>query len=116
MEAPQFPSLQPRIAEQPWFYVDRPWDDEVELTQLEKEHQNMLTSIAQKHSDLVPIGKTAAEVSKQPLRFFTCLQDEDEEDDEDDDNEDDESDSNEDEDDELDADDINYDQDSPMFH
>lgn len=105
MEAAQFPSLQPKIADQPWFYVDRPWDDEAELTQLEKEHQNMLTSIAQKHSDLVPIGKTAAE-----------LQDEDEEDDEDDDNEDDESDSNEDEDDELDADDINYDQDSPMFH
>ncbi|XP_037569234.1 anaphase-promoting complex subunit 15B-like isoform X8 [Dermacentor silvarum] len=103
MEAPQFPSLQPRIADQPWFNIDRPCDDESELTQLEKEHQSALTSIAQRHSDLVPIGKTAAE-------------DEDEEDDEDDDNEDDESDSNEDEDDELDADDINYDQDSPMFH
>ncbi|XP_037277182.1 anaphase-promoting complex subunit 15 isoform X1 [Rhipicephalus microplus] len=105
MEAPQFPSLQPKIADQSWFYVDRPCDDESELTQLEKEHQSALTSIAQTHNDLVPIGKTAAE-----------LQDEDEEDDEDDDNEDDESDSNEDEDDELDADDINYDQDSPMFH
>uniref|UniRef100_A0A131XN95 Putative transcription factor iia n=1 Tax=Hyalomma excavatum TaxID=257692 RepID=A0A131XN95_9ACAR len=105
MEAPQFPSLQPRIADQPWFYVDRPCDDESELFQLEQQHQNALTSIAQRHSDLVPIGKTAAE-----------LQDEDEEDDEEDDNEDDESDSNEDEDDELDADDINYDQDSPMFH
>ncbi|XP_037277183.1 anaphase-promoting complex subunit 15 isoform X2 [Rhipicephalus microplus] len=103
MEAPQFPSLQPKIADQSWFYVDRPCDDESELTQLEKEHQSALTSIAQTHNDLVPIGKTAAE-------------DEDEEDDEDDDNEDDESDSNEDEDDELDADDINYDQDSPMFH
>lgn len=63
MEAPLFPSLQPRIADQPWFYVDRPCDDESELTQLEKEHQSALTGIAQKHSDLVPIGKTAAEVS-----------------------------------------------------
>ncbi|XP_050040340.1 anaphase-promoting complex subunit 15B-like isoform X2 [Dermacentor andersoni] len=105
MEAPEFPSLQPRIADQPWFNIDRPCDDESELTQLEKEHQSALTSIAQRHSDLIPIGKTAAE-----------LQDEEEDDDEDDDNEDDESDSNEDEDDELDADDINYDQDSPMFH
>lgn len=116
MEAPQFPSLQPRIADQPWFNIDRPCDDESELTQLEKEHQSALTSIAQRHSDLVPIGKTAAEQRNQAADEVLVLQDEDEEDDEDDDNEDDESDSNEDEDDELDADDINYDQDSPMFH
>ncbi|XP_064482298.1 anaphase-promoting complex subunit 15B-like isoform X1 [Ornithodoros turicata] len=105
METPLFPSLQPKIADPHWFCVDRPCDDEAELTQLEKEHQNALTSISQKHSELVPIGKTAAE-----------LQEEDEEDEEEDDNDDEESDSNEDEDDELDADDMNYDQDSPMFH
>ncbi|XP_064482299.1 anaphase-promoting complex subunit 15B-like isoform X2 [Ornithodoros turicata] len=103
METPLFPSLQPKIADPHWFCVDRPCDDEAELTQLEKEHQNALTSISQKHSELVPIGKTAAE-------------EEDEEDEEEDDNDDEESDSNEDEDDELDADDMNYDQDSPMFH
>ncbi|XP_042145915.1 anaphase-promoting complex subunit 15B isoform X4 [Ixodes scapularis] len=103
MERPHFPSLQPKMADQQWFHIDKPCDEESELTQLEKEHQNALTSISQKHSDLIPIGKTAAE-------------DEDEEDDDDDDNDDDESDSNEDEDDELDADDMNYDQDSPMFH
>ncbi|XP_050040338.1 uncharacterized protein [Dermacentor andersoni] len=115
MEAPEFPSLQPRIADQPWFNIDRPCDDESELTQLEKEHQSALTSIAQRHSDLIPIGKTAAE-RIQVAHEVLVLQDEEEDDDEDDDNEDDESDSNEDEDDELDADDINYDQDSPMFH
>ncbi|XP_065282969.1 anaphase-promoting complex subunit 15B-like isoform X2 [Dermacentor albipictus] len=113
MEAPEFPSLQPRIADQPWFNIDRPCDDESELTQLEKEHQSALTSIAQRHSDLIPIGKTAAERIQVA---HEVLVDEEEDDDEDDDNEDDESDSNEDEDDELDADDINYDQDSPMFH
>lgn len=104
MSQPAFPSLTPRVSEQHWFSVDRPIDDELELVQMEREHQNWLISISDKEKESVPIGKTAAE-------HF----DEDEEDEEDDNDDDDESESNEEDDEELDAE-MHYDQDAEMFH
>ncbi|XP_054710956.1 anaphase-promoting complex subunit 15B-like [Uloborus diversus] len=104
MNVPSYPSLVPRLVEPYWFPVDEPCDDELDLTQMEREHQNWLTFVAEKDKDIVPIGKTASE----PFE-------EDEEDEEDDDNDDDESESNEEDDEELDAE-MNYDQDTEMFH
>lgn len=76
---------------------------------METEYQNWLTSIGQKDSDIIPIGKTASE----------HFDEEDDEEEEDDDNDDDDSESNDDDDDDdLDGDDLNYDRDSPVdpFH
>ena len=38
MAGPMFPSLLPKVADPLWFNVDKPCDDESELTKLEEEH------------------------------------------------------------------------------
>jgi len=84
-----FPSLLPRVADPLWFNVDKPCDDEEELSKLEEEHLDWMTAIATKDSDVVPIGKSTTETM------------DDEDDDEDEGDVDDESESNDD--DELDT-------------
>jgi len=107
----KFPLLYPRIAESLWFSADKPCDDENELTQMESEYQNWLTGIAQKDSNIIPIGKTESEQYDEAV-------DDDEEDDDDNDDDDSESNDDDDDDDDLDGDDLNYDQDSLVdpFH
>lgn len=81
MSLPLFPTFRPKLIDSLWFNVDQPCDDEVEVEQLEQEHLDWLNSIAQRNSELVPIGKTATET----------LDEEEEDDDEDDNDDDDES-------------------------
>jgi len=88
MALPLFPTLRPKLVDPAWFHVDQPCDDELEVEQLEQEHQNWLNSIAQRNSDLTPIGKTATET----------LDEEEEDDDEDDNDDDDESETHDEED------------------
>lgn len=40
MSLPLFPNLKPRLMHSSWFDVDQPCDDEDEVSQLEREHQN----------------------------------------------------------------------------
>lgn len=91
ISTPLFPDLTPKLTDPLWFNVDKAVDDDAELTQLEQEHTDwvstmqpdkvvnwnwhydidlfikfsslQLNSIAQKNCDVIPIGKTAAEVS-----------------------------------------------------
>ncbi|KAH3842468.1 anaphase-promoting complex subunit 15-like [Dreissena polymorpha] len=99
MSAPILPKLIPTATDPLWFHVDKPCDDENELTELENEYKSWIESIAKKDEHIVPIGKTASE---------QCDEEDDEDEDEGEDD-DDESDTN---DDEL-ASDMIYDRDSP---
>lgn len=55
---PFFPSLKPSVVNSIWFDVDVPCDDESELRELEKEHQDLIWAVSQTAVDLQPIGKT----------------------------------------------------------
>ncbi|KAL0275806.1 UNVERIFIED_CONTAM: hypothetical protein PYX00_003546 [Menopon gallinae] len=63
MTSPLFPDLMPKMVDPLWFSVDKPVNDDTELTQLEHEHTTWLNSISQKNCDVVPIGKPAVEAS-----------------------------------------------------
>ncbi|XP_022906578.1 anaphase-promoting complex subunit 15-like [Onthophagus taurus] len=76
---PLFPKLTPKLIDPAWFGMDKSFDEDAEVTQLEQEHQKWLSSIAQRYSNVTPIGKSASENLE-----------EDEEEDDEDDNEDDE--------------------------
>ncbi len=102
MSSTLFPSLLLPTADPLWFDVDKPCDDENELTKLEEQHQTWLQSIATKGQHIVPIGKNSSEHAED---------DDDVEDEEDDEAVDDESDTNDD-DEEMDTDMID-DRDSP---
>ncbi|XP_038055776.1 anaphase-promoting complex subunit 15-like [Patiria miniata] len=94
-----FPSLFPKLSDPLWFDIDKPFEDESQLAEEEREHQNWLKSIEEKNKDVIPIGKTTAE----PYGDY----DEDEEEDEDEIESEEESD----EPDDLEV--TDYDQDSP---
>lgn len=101
MATPQFPSLTPRYVDVNWFQVDRPIDEEAQLTAMEKEHSSMMTEIAHRDNDVVPAHG----------------QDFEEEEDDDDDNEDDDDDESneEDDDEEIEVDELHFNPDSPIF-
>ncbi|KAK9670886.1 Anaphase-promoting complex subunit 15 [Popillia japonica] len=99
-----FPKLTPKLLDPSWFTVDQPFDDENEVALLEQEHQKWLSSIAQRNSDLTPIGKTATE----------NLEEEEEEDDEDDNEDDEESESHDEEDEDEIEMDVSQERNSPM--
>ncbi|XP_018580104.1 anaphase-promoting complex subunit 15 [Anoplophora glabripennis] len=104
MSIPLFPNLKPRLMHSSWFDVDQPCDDEDEVSQMEREHQNWLQMITQRNSDLTPIGKTASE----------NMEEDEEEDDEDDNDDDDESETHdEEEEDEIEMD-VSQERNSPV--
>ncbi|BES93316.1 anaphase promoting complex subunit 15 [Nesidiocoris tenuis] len=102
MSIPLFPDLTPRIIDPLWFGIDKSASDETELLQLEHEHKSWLQKIAQKDSDVIPIGKTATEREE----------DDEEEEDEDDSNDDEESESQDEEDEDMEVD-VTYDRGDP---
>ena len=56
---PLFPELTPRLVDPLWFKVDPQQDENAELTKLEKEHSEILKSIGERDTALLPIGKTS---------------------------------------------------------
>ncbi|RWR99859.1 anaphase-promoting complex subunit 15-like protein [Dinothrombium tinctorium] len=104
MSTPFFPSLTPSYIDSNWFAVDKAIDEDTELTLLEKEHQNSITEISQRDSDLVPCGHVDS-------------YDEEDDEDDDDNDDDDESESNDDDDDEeIEVDDMHFNPDSPVIN
>ncbi|CAH1797099.1 unnamed protein product [Owenia fusiformis] len=91
MSRPLFPSLLPHPSDSAWFNVDKPCDDENELSKLEEEHNTWLQRIRDRGSDITPIGKTSE----------GTFDDDDDEDEDDEADDDEDSESN---DDELDTD------------
>jgi len=83
---PLKPGLLPRTCDPIWFGVDRPVDEETLLAKEEADHAQVMSRIAQKGSDITPIGKTSAEEEER----------EEEEEDEDEDSESDHGDEDED--------------------
>jgi len=105
MVSPLFPSLTPRYMDCHWFQVDKPMDEEVELSLMEKEHCSQLSEISSRDNDLLPTGQT-----------HDFGEEEEEDDDNEDDDDDDDDNEDDDEDDDLEADDIQFNPDSPVVN
>ena len=71
-----FPSFCPPFPDQMWLSVDRPSDDEAELTKREQAHQNWLDKLGEQGQDIPPIGKSAS------AEQFNAEEEEEEEDEE----------------------------------
>lgn len=54
---PFFPSLKPSVVNSIWFDVDVPCDEEAELREMEKEHQEAVWEVAQMARNLQPFGQ-----------------------------------------------------------
>ena len=77
MVTPMFPSLMPKFVDSNWFSIDRPIDEDLLLTQMEKEHQQAINEIVQRDSDFIAPG-----------HIEQYVEDEEEEDDDNNDDED----------------------------
>ena len=104
MVSPLFPSLTPRYIDPNWFQVDKPMDEELELSLMEKEHNCQQQEIQTRDNDLMP-GQTTHDFEEEEED-----DDDNEDDDDDDDNEDD------DDDEEIEVDDIHFNPDSPVHN
>ncbi|XP_054163481.1 anaphase-promoting complex subunit 15-like [Oppia nitens] len=104
MVTPLFPSMTPRYVDSNWFQVDKPMDEELELSIMEKEHNSQQQDIETRDSDLIPSQPNSQEFEEE----------EEEDDDNEDDDDDDDNDDDDDEED-LEADDIHgFNPDSPV--
>lgn len=63
---PSNPTLLPRTCDPIWFGVDKPIDEESILAREEAEHAQVMSRIAQKGSDIIPIGKTSPDTLHEP--------------------------------------------------
>ncbi|KAH9492372.1 Anaphase-promoting complex subunit 15 [Bulinus truncatus] len=65
MSNPYFPSSLPRAEDSLWFSIDKPKDDENELTLLEEKYQAWMSAIAMKDNNIVPIGKSSEHLEEE---------------------------------------------------
>lgn len=104
MWTPLYPSLPLPVVDSNWFTVDKPIDEDAELTQLENQHQQSQNEINQRDSDLILTGQV------------DNFEDEEEEDDDNDDDDDDEESESNDDDEEIEVDDLHFNPESPVIN
>lgn len=56
-QLPFFPRLRPSLVNDIWFDVDVSYDEEAELRELEKQHQDVIWSVTQQASEVLPFGR-----------------------------------------------------------
>nr|CAD7449818.1 unnamed protein product [Timema bartmani] len=69
MPVPLFPSLNPKLTDSLWFNVDKAIDEEAELTLIEQEHTTWLNNVTNEDYELIPIGKTASELTLRNKKY-----------------------------------------------